>query len=204
MGNFVSYALYNEENFVNILDGSRSYYGGDQSWFLEQSLRDRGCGIVCAANIHHHMAHHFDGCENLYYYDNGKSDFLQHMYDVSSHLKVTPMGIYSSGILKNGFLSFARSRGVNLSPVVYNGNFNKERFRDFIISGLVRNLPVAYLQYYNFKEAKYNWHWMTITAYYENENGSFVVVSTWGERRVINFDDLFKGKILSSAVYFKN
>lgn len=199
------YSLKDEENFVEISDGTKKYYGGDQSWFIEKSLKNRGCGIVCAANISYYMSKHYEACKNLYIYDdNDKDSFIKHMYDVERFLKTTPIGIYSFKKFVNGFMSFALSRGVKLNPIYSDQKPRKENFIEYIISGLQKNLPICYLQYYNSKQSKYNWHWMTITKYFEDENGRYIVASTWGERRIIDFDELWRGNFSCGVLYFEN
>lgn len=65
--------LTNESNFVNV---ANRYYGRDQSWFSEEKLKNKGCGIVAAANIANHLSKYVSGCDSPYRYkDLSKSSF---------------------------------------------------------------------------------------------------------------------------------
>ncbi|WP_455257677.1 hypothetical protein [Peptoniphilus asaccharolyticus] len=81
----------------------------------------------------------------------------------------------------------------------------KDSFANYIKSGLRRDCPVAYLQYWNSNQSDYDWHWMTITKYFRNTtNGDrYIAVSTWGERHSLNFNALWDGNLACGVLYFK-
>lgn len=195
--------LTNESNFVNV---ANRYYGGNQSWFSEEKLKNKGCGIVAAANIANHLSKYVSGCDSLYRYkDLSKSSFLNHMYDVEKYLSPTIIGIPSLSYFEDGFESFAKSRGVNVSAYWSDNKVTKDSFANYIKSGLRRDCPVAYLQYWNSNQSDFDWHWMTITKYFRNTtNGDrYIAVSTWGERHSLNFNALWDGNLACGVLYFK-
>lgn len=195
--------LSDERNFVNI---DNRYYGGNQSWFSEQKLRNKGCGTVAAANIASHLSEHVWGYNSLYKYSNlNKSNFLKHMYDVEEYLSPTMIGIPSLGYFEDGFENFAKSRGINISAYWSDNKVTKDSFANYIKSGLRRDCPVAYLQYFNSNQREYDWHWMTITKYFRNTTygDRHIAVSTWGGRRSLNFNALWDGNLACGVLYFK-
>lgn len=198
--------IIDDEYFLKIYDGNKIYYGGNQAWFDKKNLINRGCGIVAAANITAYMSKEFDVKENLYSYETfSKSNFIKHMYDINEYIRPTIIGVPTLKVFSKGIEDFAKSRGIQIKANWESDKIEKEDFAEYIKSGLNSNLPVAYLQYYNSKKMKYNWHWMTITKYYKNiKNGSTsIVVSTWGEKRVLNFDALWSGNLAFRVLYFE-
>lgn len=195
--------LTNESSFVNV---NNVYYGGNQSWFEETKLKNTGCGIVAAANITNHLSNYVRGYQNLYSYNNlSLSNFSNHMYDIEKYLSPTIIGIPSLSYFESGVKSFAKSRGVNISAYWSNDKVTKDSFADYIKSGLRRDCPVAYLQYFNSLQKDYDWHWMTITKYFRNtSNGDrHIAVSTWGERKSLSFNALWDGNFACGVLYFK-
>ena len=195
--------LSNESEFVNI-DGK--YYGGNQSWFDEKSLQNTGCGTVASANIANHMSNYVRGCSKLYSYNSlSKSNFKKHMYDVERYVTPTAIGVPSLRALESGFERFADSRGIDISAYWSDQPANRNTFTNYIKDGLRINSPVAYLQYFNSNQKEYDWHWMTITKYFKNMSTGeqHIAVSTWGERRSLNFNALLDGNLACGVLYFK-
>ena len=106
-----------------------------------------------------------------------------------------------------------KNRGVTLKahwndehenyPNSLNGQAN------YIKSGLKKNSPVAYMQLWNRKLPDIDQHWMTITKYYrgaldDTEQQRWVALSTWGERRSINFYSIYNdgSTTIKGYIYF--
>ncbi|NEU61062.1 hypothetical protein [Paenibacillus sp. ALJ109b] len=89
----------------------------------------------------------------------------------------------------------------------YGGNQNW--YSQNIKAGLSLNSPVATLNLSKFDDYEYEWHWMTITKYYRDTTDSrWIAVSTWGQRRSINyrthFDAIAGNRTLGGGfMYFK-
>ncbi|MDO4605303.1 MAG: hypothetical protein Q4B23_04920 [Helcococcus sp.] len=198
--------IRDDMQFLGITDGSKKYYGGNQSWFTQKDLKNRGCGTVSAENITAYMSKVFSSKKNLY--SRGeltKVNFIKHMYDVEKYLSPSIIGVPTLGAFENGIEKFAKSRGVSLNAFWSDNKVNKTTFTNYIKSGLRANYPVAYLQYYNSNQKQYNWHWMTITKYFKNlrSNNTSIIVSTWGGKQILNFDALWSGNLACGVLYFK-
>ncbi|WP_245700209.1 hypothetical protein [Paenibacillus glacialis] len=113
----------------------------------------------------------------------------------------------------SGFASavekYAADKKVKLSRVLDNSSFTLDNTANYVKAGLTINSPVATLNLSKWSDYNYEWHWMTITKYYRDSTDSrWIAVSTWGERRSINyrthFDAIVGNKSLGGGfMYFK-
>lgn len=211
------------ESFVSVLsaDGNRVYYGGDQSWFVKKVDRECCCGTVAAANVMAYLAKTHSSLRNLYQYNIDEitqEDFIKHMNDLYPFVKPAKLPFINAGagvpFMKwygNGVENYAKSRGVNLTA---NWVTNIKGFKSvvkYIKEGLLRECPVAFVNWLNPKLKKVLWespvnkkqiyqdfqfHWVTITALWENNgNGEVLLeVSSWGGRATICFNDIWLNK----------
>jgi len=155
--------LHNED-FLKIINGSITYYGGDQAWFHRYSQQFGGCGPTAAANILAYMATTNAELSKLYDYDMKniyRADFVSFMEDVYKY--VTPMevpvfnkqsdkinsqvGIPTLGLINlNKFArsveKYAKGKGVNLEANWCEAN-TREDARNYISKGLKKDRPVA-------------------------------------------------------------
>ncbi len=182
-------------------DRYNTYYGGNQSWFKESSKRNAGCGTVAVANI---MAYYdkFLGYGKLYTpYNNSTSDFLTHMYEVERYVPANNLiGIPLKRDLAIYMERYMKSKG-------YSGYTN---FKDFSSSYssdkltlrnvMSNNKPVAFLQIYNDYYDDFDYHWMTITKYFENSTTSYIALSTWNRRVSYDFK-MYHNNMTNSSKY---
>lgn len=75
-----------------------------------------------------------------------------------------------------------------MSAVISNASFTLDNTADYVKAGLKIDSPVATLNLSKFSSYEYEWDWMTITKYYrEMSDKRWIAVSTWGDRRSINY-----------------
>lgn len=187
--------------FLKINDGGVNRYGGNQSWFVNPKYWSTGCGTVAAANITAYLARYKTGKSGLYSAGSRtnitKADFVKHMSSVSWY--VTPTSTNPvAGVLPSYFInqtiSYALSKNVGLSLDKYNDMSERWDFWkacNYIIQSLNDNRPVAIcmLGSNGFAEtSRFNWHWMTITKYFQNSaDMRWVAFSSWGARYSVNW-----------------
>lgn len=185
-----------------IYDSDITYYGGSQSWFLKELHKLSGCGPVAAANITAYLSLAFpDKFYSLYPYKDTirKNDFVPHMIEVRKFVKPGAFGLTSVHQFSNQTLEFARHRGVSLnSNILDDHTSGLDKALSFIYPALSQKLPVAILVLkHPAKElAEYTWHWMTITGLRPDSNNHtfYISVSTFGERREIDFNLLWNNR----------
>lgn len=196
-------ALEGHEDFIRILDGRRPYYGGDQEWFEDGIYKKVGCAAVAAANITSYLAR--GGKYKKLNKSPGdlKSDFKKHMSEVIKYVDPDPeIGIISTLYFIDRVVEFAKDRGVQLKAKWTSNLEDFDMICKFIKEALRKNLPIAILMYKNKELKNYDWHWMTITKYFKNQDYTYIKVSTWGECRLIRLEDFYKYSAYGSMVYF--
>ena len=95
----------------------------------------------------------------------------------------------------------------NTSCVTNSSSFTLDNVANYIKAGLNINSPVATLNTKKWSDYEYEWHWMTITKYYRDGNDNrWIAVSTWGQRRSIDyrvhFDAMKYGYWMGGVMYF--
>lgn len=206
-------AIILEKIGLNIQDSEISYYGGSQYWFPKKFNQLSGCGPVAAANITAYLSQNFpDKYSDLYPYKGiiNKKDFVEHMVQIRKYVKPGIFGLTSVHQFVENVLAFSKERGVYLVPHMLEDNAaSMQEAINFITEALNKRLPVAILVLkHKIKEFKeYTWHWMTITDLKLNseDNMYYISVSTYGERKEINLDQLWnqrRPKDIINLAYF--
>ncbi|MFS0860001.1 hypothetical protein [Paenibacillus taichungensis] len=202
----------NQSMFVPVQDGSGYSYGGNQNWYSQNTHKERGCGPVAAANITNYLAKITNPSVYSTLYSGNttsKQDFLAHMDKMYDYVSPGILGKISVGGFASAVESYAKDKKVNLSRVTDNSAFTLDNTAAYIKAGLSLNSPVATLNLSKFDDYEYEWHWMTITKYYRDTTDSrWIAVSTWGQRRSINyrthFDAIAGNRTLGGGfMYFK-
>lgn len=192
-------------NFISIKEGLHINYGGYQEWFESSINKKVGCAAVAAANITAFLSNNKEMKKLYSYKDFSKDEFIKHMEEIIKYvIPNEEFGVISAMYFMDRVKKFANDKGVKL-----NGKFITivepyNKIEEFIIAGLKNNLPIALLMYKNEKLFKYDWHWVTITRLYKNEENIYLTISTWGERRVINMKDFYNHSAYGALVYFFN
>ncbi|MGG7177139.1 hypothetical protein ACQPU1_06095 [Clostridium paraputrificum] len=193
-----SIALENYEDFIKIMDGKRPNYGGNQKWFSNEKYRKAGCGAVAVSNITAYFGRQLYNYENL-----DKGNFIKHMEEVVDYVSpIEKIGIINPRDLIKGTIGFAESKGVILKEHWTGLQVSYDKICNFIKEGLRGNTPIALLMHRNSKLKEFDWHWMTITKYYENDFDVYLNISTWGERRLIKLKDFYKDSSYGALIYF--
>ncbi|WP_458462510.1 hypothetical protein [Paenibacillus sp.] len=202
----------NQSMFVPVQDGSGYSYGGNQNWYSQNTHKDRGCGPVAAANITNYLAKITNPSTYGGLYSGNttsKQDFLAHMDKMYDYVSPGILGKISVSGFASAVESYAKDKKVNLNRVTDNSAFTLDNTAAYIKAGLKLNSPVATLNLSKFSDYDYEWHWMTITKYYRDTTDSrWIAVSTWGQRRSINyrthFDAITSYRSLGGGfMYFK-
>lgn len=191
--------------FIPVVYQQVTHYGGDQNWYSTTAKRENGCGPVAAANIVYYLATHNSNLSELYAFSEYNltwSLFLNHMNTMYDHIDPSAIGEFSLAGLANDVVNYANeclTNGCSLSAVTmsaatgYALEIQKERCVNTIIAGLSSDCPVAALNLaLPTSDYAYAWHWVTITKYFSNSTNSWIAISTWGERRSIDFDAYFE------------
>ncbi|RCX08177.1 RHS repeat-associated protein [Anaerobacterium chartisolvens] len=159
------------KDFLKIVDGSITYYGGDQDWFKRYTQNFGGCGPTSAANILAYMAMTDPEIAKLYGYDTKnitKADFAKFMEQVykyvtpltvpissnmsdkkGSQVGIPSLGITSLSDFTRGVEKFAQSKEISLKS---NWSSEKPTFNNavsYIREGLGKDKPVALLNMFN-------------------------------------------------------
>lgn len=191
------------EDFVKILDGRRVYYGGDQEWFEDKVYRRVGCATVSAANIMAYLSNKIEYSSLNKHKGFSKFDFINHMNELAKYIVPDPsIGIISALYFIEKVESFSKSRLISLNSKWISNVESFENICTFIKEALNKDMPIAMLMYKNEKLKDYDWHWMTITKYYRNNEHTYVKVSTWGECKIIRLEEFYKYSAYGALVYF--
>ncbi len=155
------------ENFIKIVDGDHTYYGGNQLWFQPNQVGMLGgCGTVAAANLLAYLAINKESFRGLYQYDILNptiEEFRRHMQDVYEY--ITPikvfkpihqvhgmpvtLGLPTLSMLSNGIRQYGKSRGIDLLIRSKKRIGNMDNVIQFIQEGLQSDSPVLLLIYLN-------------------------------------------------------
>lgn len=191
--------------FLNVPEGTKLRYGGNQSWFSSELYRKEGCGIVAAANITAYLAKYKSGKSRLYSTAGNISnitngEFRRHMDYVSQYVYPRPGATLIPGVTADRFessvLAYASSKGVSLQLDKSVSNLHDFwNASNYLVQSLNDNRPVAICLYgsndmLNYEEYGYHyyWHWMTVTKYFQNSSDMrWVALSTWGQRHSLNW-----------------
>ena len=112
------------------------------------------------------------------------------------------------GILKprdfiKGLYSFGENKGIKLDFGVKYFNTSYYEFCSFIKKALSENKPIAILMLRNTTLKEFDWHWMTITKYFRMGNKIDINVSTWGEKRNLDLEKVYKHSSYGALIYLK-
>lgn len=184
------------------------WYGPNQEWYPDHWQQLSGCGPTSAALVTAYLAHFSDleGASKLYTGDLESEElsednnqtfislpaFVKHMETLWKYVTPTAMGTWKLSMYEEGIERFAEEQGVPLEaetiwvrpahPQRRSSRFFEE-IRDFVIEGLSRDIPVAFLNYFGGQMRDIsNWHWVTVTSarMTEDEEMVWLTVSDQG------------------------
>lgn len=196
--------LKNHEDFINI-EGN---YGAYQNWIFTQNIRkkfwaDRSCGLAAAGNLAYYLTRNHG--KTLYTYEDLTiKNFSLFLNDISKFIKPRVYGIPTIAYMKKGFIKFARANNVRVKAETVNMNLSHSFIVEFIKNALRKDYPILMLTW-NTSESHLKNHWVTITGFFKDKEGTnFIVTSNWGRREVFNLDKWLKERSLyKGLIYFK-
>ncbi|OPJ64155.1 hypothetical protein [Clostridium oryzae] len=199
-----------DEIKIPIYEFNKEYYGGNQYWFPKKLHQLSGCGPIAAANIMAYLAENFsENYRALYPYSLpiSKGDFVNHIVEVRKFVKPGIRGLTSVHQFCENTLDYAKSRNVLLTPhILEDDTVSMEEVVHYLSEALLQKLPVAILVLtHAVKELEdYSWHWMTITdlKFNAEDNNTYIVVSTYGERHVIDLNILWNHRCTKDRIKF--
>lgn len=198
-----SVAIKDYVDFLSIKDGNNIYYGGNQEWFTEEISKKYGCAAVSASNLLAFLRLEKNK-ESLYPYpDFNKDNFLEYMREVIKWVKPREkVGVLNPKEFIKGVCDFGKSRGlaIEYKAIYFNVSFYK--FCSFIKDALEDNKPIAILMLRNEALKEFDWHWMTITKFSRYGNKLSINVSTWGEKRILDLEKVYKHSSYGALVCF--
>ncbi len=181
---------------LNITDTQtgKTYFGGDQEWYANEWHKRAGCGPTCAANVTAYLAKTRPGMQPLYGGDMSLAGFSRHMEEVYAYVTPGTMGLNRTEMFSEGIVRFAQSRGVALTPHVFDvsGYAAKNRppvssLGDFVKAGLLSDCPIGFLNLTRGRVKNIQgWHW--ITVFNAKVDGDTVFTCASDEGKEVCFD----------------
>ncbi len=179
----------------------KTYYGGNQSWYDEDKMKNNGCGPVAAANTLCYMSSS-STYEELYPYTNlSKTSFKKFMVTMYNTISPGVLGETSHSGFADKVVKWTKSQGVSLTAHkgVISFGANTAAAND-IKAGLKKDKPVAILNLNKFyantnppPRDDLGWHWITATKYFQApDNTRWLGLSSWGRRIGIDWDFYYK------------
>jgi hypothetical protein len=198
----------------NIIDEktTNTFFGGNQDWYTAEWSRRAGCGPTSAANILAYLALTRPELKALYGFETmSLAAFAQHMEDVYKFVTPGRMGLNRTEMFTDGVTSFSRSRGIFLTPHVFDVTSNMVRGRppsaalaEFVKAGLSSDCPLGFLNLTKGRVKNLqSWHWITITSASIEENALIAEASDEGRHRRFDLRLWYLSTRLSGGlVYF--
>jgi hypothetical protein len=193
-------------------DAAQAAFGCDQDWYGEHWQRQAGCGPCTSATILYYLALSRPDLSALYTLPAGSQEqFRAFMDQIWQYVTPGRMGVNEAGMLVDGVVRYAGTRAIGLASAIFcipgltSSRQPLESFRDFIVSGLSRQTPVAFLNLSNGKlDNLDSWHWVTVTALFGDPQGQlFAELSDSGEKKRVNLSLWYRTTRLGgAAVYF--
>ena len=174
------------------------FIGGTQEWYEDRWKKASGCGPVAASNIVWYMTRRHGGREQY-------MEIMKEMFEF-----VTPgiRGVNSSSIFTEGFNRYAQKNNLLFThnilevPKKHDARPGIDETREFIVSGVQNEAPVAFLNLSNGSLINLeNWHWVTILAI--DTDSMLVTISDYGKLTDIDISEWLKTSMLGGTfVYF--
>lgn len=184
-------------------------FGCDQDWYEDSWQQRAGCGPCTASSILLYLAHSNPLLGGLYPEESASREhFSRFMHTIWSHVTPGIMGVNEGQILIDGLSGYAREQNIRLEAEQLKIPGHRQprpewpQVVDFIIAGLDKDCPVAFLNLSNGELANLDsWHWVTITALLGSAAGdTCAVISDSGEKKIINFRQWYESTLLGGSL----
>lgn len=188
-------------------------FGCNQDWYGEHWQRQAGCGPCTSSTLLLYLARSRPDLADLYPQPSAHySHFVSFMHQIWHYVTPGRMGVNEAAMLADGVSRFAAARQVMLQSTVFEipaiaaNRLPISAFRDFIVTGLSLDSPVAFLNLSNGRLKNLDsWHWVTLTALYQTaEDELLAEISDSGEQKFIGLSLWYRTTRLGgAAVYFQ-
>ncbi|MBO5389793.1 MAG: hypothetical protein J6A59_16995 [Lachnospiraceae bacterium] len=207
-------------NFIKIKQGTKDYFGGDQSWWKneDETMCEVGCGVIALCN----MELYVDGVSRKgISYDDYK------VYVDKRHKEAYPIK-EGANLRRLGLLPLVMERGldkfyndIGVDPVIsWCPTISKKRIRTFLENMLDNNIPVVASYYvfnkknkldlYSYNEKTKDFdkvsgirrHYFNIVGITRRQGRDLLVISTWGERYYADYKQWVKKLSLFSNILY--
>ena len=179
---------------LNIVDEKTATvsFGGNQEWYTQERPRRAGCGPTSAANILAYLAFTHPALRSLYGFESMTlASFAKYMEEIYEFVTPGNKGLNRTEMFTEGVSSFACSRGISLTPHVFDVASNMARSRasadeltEFVKAGLESDCPLGFLNLTKGRVKNLqSWHWITITAAQLGERSLIADASDEGQHR---------------------
>lgn len=210
-------------NFLPIInDRPNQSYGGNQNWWLNieggKRKAQKGCGVVAACNFLAYLALKTNPGKYrkllpdfLTSFPISQTAYLQFMEQMWPFIQMVPLIQGTTQLLMiHSLKKYAKRRGISWKAHYSQVGSKQEKVRNLIQTALSKDIPVLMLT--NFLSgdiwegygSNHNMHVMTITEWFQNEDGKeFLAVSTWGKRHVVALSHFVKwGRVLGFNAFY--
>ncbi len=186
-----TYSLTRPE-LLGVIDGDKTWQGGDQEWFAEEWQRKAGCGPTTGAHLISYLAQTRHELQALYPSCSWeKADFVTLMEQVWGHITPGRHGVNTLHLFTKGMASFAGERGLDLPirdldiPRFKIARPTVDQCAAFLRSGLEQDCPVAWLNLHNGGVPGLDsWHWVTVVGLEEHSSGPILCTFLDGGKTV--------------------
>ena len=174
-----------------------TYTGGSQEWYEDRWQKASGCGPVAACNLIWAMT-----CPQ-----GGKEQYIELMRDMFPFYSPSIGGINTSALFSKGIAGYSAAHGLHVTTRALNippkprKRPDLNAVREFIISSLSNDAPVAFLNRSNGTVSNLEtWHWVTIIAL--DTETMRADVSDYGKILEIDVSTWLKTSILGGAFVY--
>ncbi|WP_455538205.1 hypothetical protein [Terrisporobacter sp.] len=173
-----------------------NYYGGNQNWFWDPTMRLGGCAAVTACDLCIYLDI-LDDSKHLYPFDVNslkKSDYIKFSKVMKSYLRPRMSGINTLQLYIDGFnkyLADMNDKIIRMRP--FDGRNSVDDAENIVINQIDKKIPIPFLllKHKNPKLSDLVWHWFLIVGYEKTDDDFLVKIATYGGYRWILFNELW-------------
>ena len=162
--------------------GPPTTYGANQMWYSGMWKRRAGCGPTVCSHLMWYLSQTRPNCKNLCLHNGStRLGFACLMEDIWRYVTPGMRGLNSTSAFMDGAVLYGKERNVMLGCRVLNISPSKNErppyaaVFHFVLSALLSNLPVAFLNLSNgVLQNLDNWHWVTLVGVDDDKKTAFM------------------------------